>query len=175
VTRREPRSSHPSLTPSQLYRTQDGWIFLMCNKEKFWWIFAELVGRPEWVTDPDFADFAARLANRPRVNAAIDAVLAARTTEEWMAVFAGRVPAAPVYDVAQALDNPFAHERGRIVTFAHPQHGPIKGIASPVTTAGTTLPTQAAPALGADTDDILAGLRYSAESIAALRARNVVR
>ena len=32
---REPRSSHPSLTPSQLYRTRDGFIFLMCNKEKF--------------------------------------------------------------------------------------------------------------------------------------------
>src|SRR6185312_9156100 len=33
---REPRSSHPSLTPSQLYRAKDGFIFIMCNKEKFW-------------------------------------------------------------------------------------------------------------------------------------------
>ncbi|HJV10413.1 MAG TPA: CoA transferase, partial [Burkholderiales bacterium] len=34
VTGRTPRSAHPSLTPSQLYRTKDGWIFIMCNKEK---------------------------------------------------------------------------------------------------------------------------------------------
>ncbi len=175
VTRREPHSSHPSLTPSQLYRTRDGWIFLMCNKEKFWRVFAELVGRPQWLTDPDFANFAARLAHRQRVNAAISDVLGARTTEEWMALFAGQVPAAPVYDVAQALDNEFAHERGRIVEFHHPEHGPIKGIASPVDPAGTPLPTQAAPTLGQDTDDILSGLHYSAQSIAALRARNVVR
>jgi crotonobetainyl-CoA:carnitine CoA-transferase CaiB-like acyl-CoA transferase len=33
---REPRSAHPNLTPSQLYKTKDGWIFIMCNKEKFW-------------------------------------------------------------------------------------------------------------------------------------------
>src|SRR6516162_10071871 len=31
VTNREPRSSHPSLTPSQLCRTKDGWLFIMCN------------------------------------------------------------------------------------------------------------------------------------------------
>jgi len=37
VQGREPRGSHPSLTPSQLYRTQDGWIFLMCNwSHKSW-------------------------------------------------------------------------------------------------------------------------------------------
>ena len=43
---REPRSSHPSLTPSQLYRTRDGYIFIMCNKEKFWPVFCDMIGRP---------------------------------------------------------------------------------------------------------------------------------
>ena len=41
VQGRVPRSGHPSLTPCQLYRTRDGWIFLMCNKEKFWPILCE--------------------------------------------------------------------------------------------------------------------------------------
>jgi crotonobetainyl-CoA:carnitine CoA-transferase CaiB-like acyl-CoA transferase len=35
------RSGHPSLTPSQLYRTSDGWLFVMCNKAKFWPILCE--------------------------------------------------------------------------------------------------------------------------------------
>ena len=69
VTNREPRSSHPSLTPSQLYRTKDGWLFLMCNKEKFWPALAEALGKPEWSTDPDYATFAARLKNRERITA----------------------------------------------------------------------------------------------------------
>ena len=53
---REPRSAHPSLTPSQLYRTRDGWIFVMCNKEKFWPLFCDKLGRPELAADPRFRD-----------------------------------------------------------------------------------------------------------------------
>ena len=54
---------HPSLMPSQLYRTQDGRIFLMCNKEKFWPILCDAVGRPEWRRSR-FRSFKDRLANR---------------------------------------------------------------------------------------------------------------
>jgi crotonobetainyl-CoA:carnitine CoA-transferase CaiB-like acyl-CoA transferase len=174
VTRRQPRSSHPSLTPSQLYKTKDGWIFIMCQKEKFWRILCDALGRPEWIEDPDFATFAARLKNRPRVNAALDEAFQANTTDEWMSKIAGRVPAAPVYDVAEALDSDFAREQGRIVEFHHPVHGPIKGIASPVRVSGATPPTKAAPALGADADDLLAEIGYSSARLADLRKRRVI-
>jgi crotonobetainyl-CoA:carnitine CoA-transferase CaiB-like acyl-CoA transferase len=174
VTRRQPRSSHPSLTPSQLYRTKDGWIFIMCQKEKFWRSLCEALGRPEWIVDPAFATFAVRLANRPQVNAALDDAFQSKTTDEWMKEIAGRVPAAPVYDVAQALDNDFAHEQQRVIDFHHPQHGPIKGIASPVRVAGATHPTDAAPTLGEDTDDLLSEIGYSSAEIADLRGRAVI-
>jgi crotonobetainyl-CoA:carnitine CoA-transferase CaiB-like acyl-CoA transferase len=174
VTTRQPRSSHPSLTPSQLYRTKDGWIFIMCQKEKFWHNLVEALGRPEWLEDPDFATFAARLENRPHVNAALDQAFQQKTTDEWMAQLAGRVPAAPVYDVAQALDADFAHEQGRIVDFHHPQHGPIKGIASPVRVAGATHPTDAAPTLGEDTNDLLSELGYKPERVSELRRRTII-
>ena len=174
VTTRQPRSSHPSLTPSQLYRTKDGWIFIMCQKEKFWHNLVEALGRPEWLEDPDFATFAARLKNRPRVNAALDEAFQQKTTDEWMAKIEGRVPAAPVYDVAQALDADFAHEQRRIVDFHHPQHGPIKGIASPVRVAGATHPTDAAPTLGEDTNDLLSELGYAPERVSELRKRTII-
>jgi crotonobetainyl-CoA:carnitine CoA-transferase CaiB-like acyl-CoA transferase len=162
------------LTPSQLYKTKDGWIFIMCQKEKFWRILCEALGRPDWIVDPDFATFAARLKNRPRVTAALDEALSAKTTDEWMKEIAGRVPAAPVYDVAQALDNDFAREQGRIVEFHHPVHGAIKGIASPVRVSGAALPTEAAPTLGRDTDDLLADIGYSAEQLAGLRKTGAI-
>jgi crotonobetainyl-CoA:carnitine CoA-transferase CaiB-like acyl-CoA transferase len=174
VTTRQPRSSHPSLTPSQLYRTKDGWIFIMCQKEKFWHNLVGALGRPEWLEDPDFATFAARLENRPHVNAALDGAFQQKTTDEWMAQLAGRVPAAPVYDVAQALDADFAHEQGRIVDFRHPEHGPIKGIASPVRVAGATHPTDAAPTLGEDTNDLLSELGYAPERVSELRRLSII-
>ena len=76
---REPRGAHPSLTPSQLYRTADGWIFIMCNKQKFWPVLCEKVGRPEWSDDPRFASFKARLENRAELTRLLDAALSGRT------------------------------------------------------------------------------------------------
>ena len=171
---RVPRSAHPSLTPSQLYPTSDGWIFIMCNKEKFWRVLADLVGRPDWAADPRFADFTARLAHRAALNAELDALFAARTTAEWMALFAGKVPAAPVLDIGQALDNPFVREGGRIIDYHHPEHGALPGVAPAVRAAGVAPPARAAPRLGADTDALLSELGYAAEEIAALRAGAVI-
>ncbi|PZO75915.1 MAG: CoA transferase [Sphingomonas taxi] len=172
---RTSRSSHPSLTPSQLYTTSDGWIFVMCNKEKFFEVLCGLIERPEWATDPRYATFAARLENRPAFNADLDAVLSTRTTADWMQLFEGRVPAAPVLDVQQALDNPFLAESKRIIDFQHPEHGPLPGIASSIRAGGVKHPDKAAPALGADTGAILATLGYTDDDVAALRTRGAVR
>jgi crotonobetainyl-CoA:carnitine CoA-transferase CaiB-like acyl-CoA transferase len=172
---RTPRSGHPSLTPSQLYTTRDGWIFIMCNKEKFWQVMAPLIGKPEWASDPRYATFKARLDNRQAFNADLDAVLATRTTAQWMEIFAGKVPAAPVLDVGEALDNPFVREQGRIIDFAHPEHGAIPGVASAVRAGGSEHPARAAPTLGQDTDEVLGSLGFGMQEIDALRQQEIIR
>ncbi|MGQ0653070.1 MAG: CaiB/BaiF CoA transferase family protein [Betaproteobacteria bacterium] len=174
VTGRTARSGHPSLTPSQLYRTKDGWIFIMCNKEKFWGVLAEALGRPEWISDPEFATFKARLANRDRVTQMLDEALMARTTGEWIQQFAGKVPCSPVYDVAQALENEFVAERGGVAEYAYPDGNRTRMVAAPIRFAGVALPTRAAPSMGADTVAELRAAGYSDERIAALRAAGVI-
>jgi len=172
---REPRSGHPSLVPSQLYQTRDGWIFIMINKENFWAPLCEGLGRPEWIADARFATFKGRLDNRTELNRLLDEALSARTTSEWMTIFAGRVPAAPVLDVAQALDNPFVAERGGIRDFTGSPHGAdVRMVRSPIRVPGEEIPTRAAPGLGENTDTVLAGLGLSAEQIAGLRKRGII-
>jgi crotonobetainyl-CoA:carnitine CoA-transferase CaiB-like acyl-CoA transferase len=85
--------------------------------------------------------------------------------------FAGKVPAAPVYDVAQALDNDFVAEQERLLEFPH-EAGPIRMIASPVR-AGEH-PVRPAPAMGADTATVLQGVGYSAEQVAAMKSGGVI-
>ena len=170
---REPRSAHPSLVPSQLYRTNDGFIFIMCNKEKFWPELCRAIGRPEWSARPEYKDFKARLANRAQLTEELDAALSARTTAEWIEIFGGRVPAAPVHDLQSALENPFATQRGRLRTVDHPT-GAIRLLAPSVTCADEDLPCKAAPAMGTDTDAILAELGFSAGEVTDLRAAGVV-
>ena len=175
VTNRESRSSHPSLTPSQLCRTKDGWLFIMCNKEKFWTALAEAVGKPEWATDPEYSTFAARLKNREQVTQELDAVLTTATTAEWISRLGGKVPIAPVYDVQQALENPFVAEQQLVLDFQHPEHGKIRGVASPVRLENSAvLPTRAAPRLGEDTDALLEELGYAPNMIGALREQMAV-
>jgi crotonobetainyl-CoA:carnitine CoA-transferase CaiB-like acyl-CoA transferase len=170
---REPRSSHPSLTPSQLYRTKDGFIFIMCNKEKFWPELCRSIGKPDWSTRPDYKDFKARLANRAKLTEELDAVLSTRTTAEWIGVFGGCVPAAPVHDVRSALENPFVMDWGRVRTVEH-STGPIRLLAPPITCPGDETPCKAAPGLGADTDDILREAGFTAVEITDLRRAGAV-
>jgi succinate---hydroxymethylglutarate CoA-transferase len=171
---REPRSSHPSLTPSQLYRTRDGYIFIMCNKEKFWPVLCDLIGRPELGADENFRTFKDRLRNRAQVTSILDAALNARTTAEWLDHFAGKVPAAPVNDVAAALDNPFVKEGARIWSIPHPARADFRMVASPFVCSGDELPKTRAPTLGEHTEEVLSGSGFPPERIKALRQRGVV-
>ncbi len=174
VQGREKRSAHPSLVPSQLYRTGDGWIFVMCNKEKFWGLLAAELGHPEWGTDPRYATFAARLERRDELTVMLDDAFSHATTKAWLEKLTGKVPVAPVNDIAQALDNPFVAERGGIADYAYPDGRTARLIVNPIRCPDAELPRRAAPALGEDTDALLGEIGYSAERIAGLRARRAI-
>jgi crotonobetainyl-CoA:carnitine CoA-transferase CaiB-like acyl-CoA transferase len=140
----------------------------MCNKEKFWGVLANAIGKPEWAADPDFRDYRSRLAHRERLTQMLDEVFATATTAQWIERLAGAVPVAPVYDVAQALDNPFVREQGRIMEAPHPVRGTIRTLASPIRCPGEDELVGIAPALGEHTRALLAEMGYDAARIEAL-------
>lgn len=174
TTTRLPRSAHPSLVPCQAYRTRDGWIYLMCNKEKFWPLLCERMGVPELGRDPRYARFPDRLRARDELTEVLDGHLSRRTTAEWLEVFGGAIPAAPIHDVAQALDNPFVRDRGMIETLRTPDGAAVTLLANPVRSTLPARPSSPAPALGADTEAVLEQAGYDAAAIAALREARVV-
>ncbi|HEY7656940.1 MAG TPA: CoA transferase [Burkholderiales bacterium] len=174
VTGRLPRSAHPALTPCQLYRTRDGWIYIMCNKEKFWPALCAKLERPEWIEDARFRRFPDRLRHRDLLTGMLDRELERRTTAEWLERFAGVVPAAPVNDLAQALDNPFVTEHGRLQTLPHPARGSFRMVASPVRCGSEEPPARPAPGLGAHTEELLQEIGYNHARIRALREAKVI-
>ena len=172
-TGRVPRSGHPYIVPSQLYRTKDGWIFLMCQTQRFWEVLCDKLGVPELADDVRFRDQAARHANRDELTGILDEVMTARTTEDWLAVLRGFVPCGPVYDLPQALDNPYFRERGGVQTVEHPDRPDLKLMESPIR-LNEAIPARPAPKLGQHADDVLRELGYSDEDIRALRDTGVV-
>ena len=156
---RMPRGSHLSMVPVQNVRTQDGYVYVMCMKEKFWQILAERIGRPDLVSDPRFATQAARRENRDALTAELDAAMSARPTDEWLAILAGAIPAAPIYAVDEAFANGFMAETGMVGSVPHPEAGELRVLGNPLKIDGVRPAQRAAPALGADDARLLPGLR----------------
>ena len=151
---RQERSAHPSVAPSQLFRTADGWIFVMCQAPKFWGAFCKAIGREDLLANPAYADMAARRMNREKLQNELDAFLSTRTTAAWMARLGGVAPAAPVNSMSCALGAPEA--RSRIETVSHPDKPEgLKLVRDPVRINGQNAPSCRAPKLGEDTRDIL--------------------
>ena len=173
ITERIPRSGHPYYVPSQLCKTADGWISLMCQTQKFWEILCDVMQRPDLHDDPRFNSEAARYENRQTLSDLLDEALSADTTAGWLEKLSGRVPCGPVYDLPQALENPWFTERGGVRTVDHPDDPDLKVLASPIRTSGER-PNRPAPKLGADNDDILAELGYDENQIRKLKDDNVI-
>ena len=121
VSERRPRSGHPSVVPCEMFPTADGWLFIMCMTPKFWTALCDVIGRPELATDARFRGFAERFANRDALADILDGDVPPRHHRRWMQRLGGRVPAAPVLTLPQALDNPHFHATEGVLTLAHPQ------------------------------------------------------
>ncbi|WP_109807313.1 CaiB/BaiF CoA transferase family protein [Sphingosinithalassobacter portus] len=174
TTGRTAHSGHPSVTPSQLYPTADGHIFIMAQLPKFWDRLIAIIGRPDLAQDPRFAAPAARTENRDALNAELNAALQQRTTAQWLEEMQGQLPVSPVHDLAGALDSPFLRTTGMIAQASVSPDETLALLANPIRIDGARLPVSAGPRLGQDSDTLLAELGFDREQVAKLRKAGIV-
>lgn len=172
---RRPGSAHQTLVPVQTFQTQDSHIVLFCAKEKFWQELCVAMGVPRMATDERFKNFPARHENREATVAAVQNILLTKTTSEWLQLLRGKVPCAPVNDLAQALSDPFLQEREMIVETQHPVFGKVKQVGGPFKVSEAEVCHHRAPTMGEHTAQVLKDyLGYDEQQIEALSKKRIV-
>lgn len=167
--------SHASIAPYDAYPTRDGQILIGVQNDRGWrTLVTEVFERPELADDPRFATNIERVRNR----AAVDELVGALTRVFDTADLDGRlakagVPAAQLGDMKSLIAHPqlAARDRWREV---RTEAGPIRAVLPAMTFRDVELRMGAVPALGEQTDAVLAGIGYSAGRIAELRSAGVV-
>ena len=172
-TGRAPRSAHPYIAPSQLYRTSDGWIFIMAQTQRFWELLCAKLGRPDLSASADFLDMPSRRKNRDALTRVLDEEFAKQETQYWIKELSGTVPCGPVYDMAQALRNAYFLERGGVQLLDHPDKPGFKLVASPFR-IGEPLPARPAPKLGQHTEELLKELGFGPSEIFQLKNERII-
>src|SRR5256885_2792822 len=147
-------------SPSGTFRTGQGLLNIAANKQEQFETLSRLIGRADLMTHPRYAGREDRKRYRLELKTELEQALAAKSAAEWSKLLnkAG-VPAGEVLDVPSVLEHPQIVERKLLRTFET-----VPGVDRPVSVvrsgfrlaSGDPAPATPPPALGADTDELLA-------------------
>jgi crotonobetainyl-CoA:carnitine CoA-transferase CaiB-like acyl-CoA transferase len=162
-------SAHRLLAPYQAVRCSDGYITLGAANDRLFERLCELLGHPEWATEPDFADATRRVQNRQRLIELIEAITAGQRRQHWLELFERRgIPCGPINNYAEAFADPQIRARGMVVEIDHPALGRLHVPGSPIKMSATPpITRRRAPLLGEHTGEVLREAGCSDEEIAA--------
>jgi crotonobetainyl-CoA:carnitine CoA-transferase CaiB-like acyl-CoA transferase len=165
-------------SPSGTFRTGRGLLNIAANKQQQFETLCGLIGRDDLRSDARFAGREDRKKHRSALKAEIEQALAARPASDWSDLFNQHgVPAGEVLDVPTVLEHPQVAERRLLRRFAATPEmdREIRVVRSGFRLAsGDPEPKSPPPALGADTEDLLAELGYSADETEALAREGAI-
>jgi crotonobetainyl-CoA:carnitine CoA-transferase CaiB-like acyl-CoA transferase len=177
LVRERSGSRLPGISPSNTYCSRDGfWVVIAGNGDAIYRRLMQIIGRADLANDPALQSNDARVANDAMIDAAISKWTGEHNLADILdALNRGEVPSSSIYSAADILNDPQYKARDMILSAILPDGVPIAmpGI-TPKLSATPGEVRWLGPAIGAHTDEVLAGLGYDAAEIADLRAIGVV-
>jgi len=141
-----------------------------------WESVCDVIGKPEWKHDPDYATPAARLPRLDRIFDAIEQWTCTRTKFEVMDICNPlNIPVGPILSMKELAEEPSLRETGTIVEVHHPKRGPYLTVGCPIKLSDSEVEVARSPLLGEHTAQILRDvLGYSDDEVAALTESGAV-
>jgi formyl-CoA transferase len=168
---------------------QPGWILKCKGGEKdpdayiyfitqapVWEAICDLIGKPEWKTDPDYAKPPARLPRLKHIFATIEQWTMTKTKFEVMEICnAVDIPVGPILSMKEIAEEPSLRKTGTVVEVDHPTRGKYLTVGNPVKMSDSITEVKRSPLLGEHTDEILGKvLGYSAAEMAAIKSSGAI-
>ena len=149
----------------------DSYIYFI-TQAPVWGAICDLIGKPDWTTDPDYATPPARLPRLKHIFATIEAWTMTKTKFEVMEICNGvDIPVGPILSMKEIAEEPSLRKTGTVVEVDHPTRGPYLTVGNPVKMSDSITEVKRAPLLGEHTDEILGKeLGYSAAEIAEIKS-----
>jgi formyl-CoA transferase len=140
-----------------------------------WAPICRVIGREEWITDPDYATPRARLPRLMSIFATVEEWTKTMTKFEAMDILNKfDIPCGPILSMKEIAEEPSLRATGTVVEVDHPVRGKYLTVGNPIKLSDSPTEVTRSPLLGEHTEEVLAQLGYSAEKIAALREDRVI-
>ncbi len=153
----------------------DAYIYFI-TQAPVWEAICDLIGKPEWKTDPDYAKPPARL---PRLGQIFDTIEQWTMTKDKFEVMeicnAVDIPVGPILSMKEIAEEPSLRQTGTVVEVDHPTRGKYLTVGNPVKMSDSITEVKRSPLLGEHTEEILGKvLGYTEKEIAEIKTSGAI-
>ena len=140
-----------------------------------WKDICRMIGKEQWLTDPDYATPEARLPRLKEVFAAVEEWTVTKTKFEAMDLLNEHdIPCGPILSMEELANEPSLRASGTVVEVDHPKRGKYLTVGNPIKMSDSPTDVKRSPLLGEHTDQVLTELGFTAEEVKALRLKKVI-
>tara|TARA_Y100000813_G_scaffold155032_1_gene115117 strand:+ start:817 stop:2061 length:1245 start_codon:yes stop_codon:yes gene_type:complete len=140
-----------------------------------WKNICDVIGKPEWKEDPEWATPEARLPKLNEMFETIEAWTMTKTKFEVMEICNPlNIPVGPILSMKEIAEEQSLRDTGTVVEVDHPERGPYLTVGNPIKLSDCPADVVRSPLLGEHTEQILAEIGMSAEEIEAAKTGGAV-
>jgi formyl-CoA transferase len=153
----------------------DAYIYFI-TQAPIWGAICDVIGKPEWKTDPDYATPPARLPRLRQIFDTIEKWTGTKTKFEAMEILNKYdIPCGPILSMKEIADDQSLRTTGTVVEVDHPTRGKYLTVGNPIKLSDSPADVRRSPLLGEHTEEILGKvLGYSEKELADIKSSGAI-